>query len=95
MKVTPKDVEHIMKLAYLDLRGEEKEKMVKHFSRILEYFAKLKELDTENVEPLSHVIEESTPLREDEVKEGLSQEDVIAMAPEREGGYVKVPKIVE
>ncbi|KUK13767.1 MAG: Asp-tRNA(Asn)/Glu-tRNA(Gln) amidotransferase subunit GatC [Chloroflexi bacterium] len=95
MRVTIKDVKHIMKLAYLDLKGEEEEKMLKHFSRILEYFAKLQELDTANIEPLSHVIEESTPLREDEVKKGLSQRDVLSMAPEEEGGYVKVPKIVE
>ncbi len=94
MKVSRGDVEHIMKLAYLDLKGEEKEKMIHHFSRILEYFAKLQELDTANVEPLSHVIEESTPLRDDEVGEGLSQEDVLGMAPDKEGGYIKVPRIV-
>lgn len=95
MKVTLKDVEHVMKLAYLDLKGEEKEKMLRHFSRILEYFAKLQELDTTHVEPLSHVIEESTPLREDEVKGSLRQEEVLSMAPEKEFGYIKVPKIVE
>ncbi|MCS7232570.1 MAG: Asp-tRNA(Asn)/Glu-tRNA(Gln) amidotransferase subunit GatC [Synergistetes bacterium] len=95
MRVTMEDVEHVMKLANLDLKGEEKEKMLKHFSRILDYFTKLQELDTTQIEPLSHVIEESTPLREDEVREGLDQEDVLKMAPEREFGYIKVPRIVE
>lgn len=94
MKVSIGDVEHIMKLAYLDFKGEEKDKMLYHFSRILEYFAKLQELDTDDIEPLSHVIEASTPLREDEVKGGLSQDEVLSMAPEVEGGYVRVPRIV-
>ncbi len=94
MKISMKDVEHVMKLAYLDLKGEEKEKMLHHFNRILEYFAKLQELDTEGVEPLSHVIESSTPLRKDVVKTGLTQEDVLEMAPESEKGYIRVPRIV-
>ncbi|MCD6362467.1 MAG: Asp-tRNA(Asn)/Glu-tRNA(Gln) amidotransferase subunit GatC [Synergistetes bacterium] len=95
MKISMKDVEHVMKLAYLDLKGEEKERMLHHFNRILEHFAKLQELDTEKVEPLSHVIESSTPLRKDEIKESLPREEILKIAPETEKGYIKVPRIVE
>lgn len=95
MKISKKDVEHVAKLARLKLTWEEKEKFGKQLSEILEYVEKLNELDTEKVEPTSHVIPLQNVMREDRVKPSLPVEEVLGNAPAREGKYFKVPRIIE
>ncbi|MCK4325708.1 Asp-tRNA(Asn)/Glu-tRNA(Gln) amidotransferase subunit GatC [bacterium] len=95
MKISKKDVEHVAKLARLRLAEEEKEKFGKQLSEILEYVEKLNELDTEKVEPTSHVVPLKNVMREDEVRPSLPVEDVLRNAPVREGKYFKVPKIIQ
>ncbi|MCK4262278.1 Asp-tRNA(Asn)/Glu-tRNA(Gln) amidotransferase subunit GatC [bacterium] len=95
MKISKKDVEHVAKLARLRLAEEEKEKFGKQLSEILEYVKKLNELDTEKVEPTSHVVPLKNVMREDEVRPSLPVEDVLRNAPVREGKYFKVPKIIQ
>ena len=65
MSVTLKDVKHIAELARLEFSGEELESFTHQLNQILEYVEKLNELDTENVEPLSHPIEGNNIFRED------------------------------
>ena len=95
MKITKKDVEHVAKLARLRLTEEEKEKFGKQLSEVLEYVEKLNELDTTRIEPTSHVVALKNVMREDEVKPSLPAEEVLRNAPDREGKYFKVPKIIE
>ncbi|MCD5397907.1 Asp-tRNA(Asn)/Glu-tRNA(Gln) amidotransferase subunit GatC [candidate division NPL-UPA2 bacterium] len=95
MKISKKEVEHVAKLARLRLTDEEKNKFGKQLSRILEYVEKLNELDTEKVEPTSHVVSLPNVLREDEVKPSLPVEDVLSNAPDKKGNYFKVPRIIE
>lgn len=95
MKITKKEVEHVATLARLRLTEEETELYTKQLDNILSYIDKLNELDTTGIEPATHSMPITTPLREDEVKTSLTQEDALMNAPDRENGCFKVPKIIE
>ena len=94
MSVTIKDVEHVAKLARLEFTQAEKEKFTHQLNEILAYMEKLNELDTSNVEPLSHVIELNNVMREDEVKPSYPQEEMLKNAPDRTEKFFKVPKVI-
>ena len=94
MAITIKDVEHIAKLAKLEFTDEEKEKFTHQMNQILQYMDQLNLLDTSNVEPLSHVIELSNVFRADEVKPGVSTEEALKNAPEKNEQFFKVPKVI-
>lgn len=98
MPVTIKDVEHVAKLARLEFTEEEKEMFTRQLNKILEYMEKLNELDTSNVEPLSHVIELSPGkvgmFREDKARPSYPVEEVLKNAPSRTEKFFKVPKVI-
>lgn len=94
MKITVKDVEHIAKLAKLTLSDGEKEAYTQQMSDILQYMEKLNELDTSDVEPLSHVMEVTNAFRGDEPKESLPQEEALKNAPKSDGEFFVVPKVI-
>jgi len=94
MAITIKDVEHIAKLAKLEFTDAEKEKFTHQMNQILDYMEKLNTLDTSNVEPLSHVIELNNVFRADEVKPGVSTEEALKNAPEKNEQFFKVPKVI-
>jgi aspartyl-tRNA(Asn)/glutamyl-tRNA(Gln) amidotransferase subunit C len=94
MSVTLQDVERIAKLAKLEFSPDEMEKFARQFNEILSYIEQLNKLDTENVQPLSHVIELSNVFRHDEVKPGLSTDEALKNAPEKTGQHFKVPKVI-
>ena len=95
MAVTKKEVEKIAQLAKLKLSEKEKEKFTGQLNIILEYMEKLNELDTTEVEPLSHPLELSNVFREDKVKPSLPVEKALQNAPARSGNYFKVPKVIK
>jgi len=95
MSITLEQVEHIAKLAKLEFTQEEKERLRNELSRILEYMEKLNELDTSQVEPLSHTTEISNVFREDRVEASLPVEEALKNAPSRQGHFFKVPKVVK
>ncbi len=95
MSVTKKDVLYIANLANLRLKDEETEILVKDMNKILEYMHLLDEVDTSNIKPLNHVIELSSRLREDKVKEPLSHHDALKNAPDADSDYFRVPKVIE
>jgi aspartyl-tRNA(Asn)/glutamyl-tRNA(Gln) amidotransferase subunit C len=88
-------IEHLASLARLSLSDKESELFGTQIESILEYIDKLNELDTENVEPTSHVIEINNVLREDIRRESLSREDALMNAPDRTAKFFRVPKIIE
>ncbi len=94
MAVTIKDVEHIAELAKLEFSNEEKEMLMLQMNRILEYMEKLNTLDTESIEPLSHVLELSNVFRTDDVKGGVSTEEALKNAPSKSEQFFKVPKVI-
>ncbi|AEG15261.1 Aspartyl/glutamyl-tRNA(Asn/Gln) amidotransferase subunit C [Desulfofundulus kuznetsovii DSM 6115] len=92
--ITIKDVEHVALLARLELSEEEKQMYTKQLNAILEYAQMLNELNTDDIPPTAHVLPLKNVWREDEVGEHLPPEEVLANAPETEGQFFKVPRIV-
>lgn len=88
-----KDVEHVARLARLELTEEEKIKFSKQLGDILKYMEQLNEVDTTGVEPMNHPIDFSNVMRDDEVHYEQTREELMANAPEVEQDYFKVPKI--
>jgi aspartyl-tRNA(Asn)/glutamyl-tRNA(Gln) amidotransferase subunit C len=95
MKISKQEVEHVAKLARLELTDQEKEKLTDQLSNILTYVEKLNELDTKGVEPTAHVLDINNVMRNDEPRESLTQERALANAPDKAAGHYKVPKIIE
>ncbi len=94
MSVSRKDVEHIAELARLKFKDEELESFTNQLNEILTYVEKLNELDTENVEPLSHPVENSNVFRDDKVKPSVSKEEALKNAPEKDENFFSVPKVI-
>lgn len=94
MAVTKKDVEKIAELARLKFSEEELENFTPQMNEILSYMDKLNELDTENVNPLSHPVEQTNVFREDELKASISTEDALKNAPSKDEHHFKVPKVI-
>jgi len=94
-KITIKEVEHVANLARLEFSDEEKNKLAMHLAEILDYIDQLNKLDTENVEPTSHVIPVKNVVRPDVVKPSLKQDEALSNAPSNVEGLFEVPKIVE
>ena len=94
MAVTIKDVEYIADLARLKFSKEEIENFTKQLNQILEYMDKLNELDTANVEPLSHPVEGTNVFRDDKVEESINREEALKNAPESDEVFFKVPKVI-
>ena len=89
------DIDRVAALAKIKLEADEKSKLKSDLDTILNYIEKLKELDTKNVEPTSHVLNLENVYRKDEVKPTEVIKDVLNHAPHREGNFFKVPKIVD
>lgn len=94
MSVSRKEVEHIAELARLKFSKEELDGYTNQLNQILAYVDKLNELDTENVEPLSHPIENENILREDETKISTPRKDALKNATCNDGEFFKVPKVI-
>ncbi|MCE5171908.1 Asp-tRNA(Asn)/Glu-tRNA(Gln) amidotransferase subunit GatC [Paenibacillus profundus] len=95
MSIHVQDVEHVAKLARLNLSDEEKERYTEQLNAILKYAEKLNELNTDDVSPTTHVLPIRNVMREDEVRPSLPIEKVMANAPEEEDGQFKVPAVLE
>jgi aspartyl-tRNA(Asn)/glutamyl-tRNA(Gln) amidotransferase subunit C len=88
------DIHSIASLARLELSDEEKRRLGSQLGAILEYVKQLDELDTEDIEPTSHVVSLSTPCRADEVGDHLATEAALLNAPERDDDSFIVPQVL-
>jgi aspartyl-tRNA(Asn)/glutamyl-tRNA(Gln) amidotransferase subunit C len=95
MSITIKEVEHVANLARLELSSAEKEQFAGQLNAILKYAEKLNQLDTDGIEPTSHVLPLSNVMREDTVKSSWPIEKVLCNAPEEEDDQFKVPAVLE
>ena len=110
VKVTEKDVAYVADLANLELTSEERGRMLRDLNSILEYVDRLNELDTSNVPPMAQVSQRYAPgeskyaerfadaSREDileELRKSLPREVALANAPETDGAFFRVPKVIE
>ncbi len=84
-------VNHVARLARLELSDEEVERMALELSKVLDHIEKIRELDLDGVEPTSHVIDVVNALRADEPRPSLSREAALASAPEPVDGGFGVP----
>ena len=89
-------IDHISKLALLELTEEEKEKFSKQLGNIVSYFKKLEDLDTTDVEPTTHPIDGlKNVFREDIPWKSLSNEEALKNAQHKKDGYFKAPRILK
>jgi aspartyl-tRNA(Asn)/glutamyl-tRNA(Gln) amidotransferase subunit C len=111
MKVTEKDVNYVADLANLELTAQERAGMVRDLNSILDYIERLNELDTSNVEPMAQVSDRfgvgdsqrgserfAYAIREDVVeglRKSLPQEVALENAPDADGTFFRVPKVIE
>jgi aspartyl-tRNA(Asn)/glutamyl-tRNA(Gln) amidotransferase subunit C len=89
------DIEHVARLARLELTDEEKARLRDQLGVILENAAKVSEVATDDVPPTAYAIPRSNVLRPDEVTPSLTVQEVLSNAPEVEDDRFKVPKVVE
>lgn len=94
-KITDETMEYIGILAKLELDEAEREQAKIDISRMLEYMDSLNELNTDGIEPMSHIFSVTNVFREDEVSSQEDTEHILANAPERKETYFKVPKAVQ
>jgi aspartyl-tRNA(Asn)/glutamyl-tRNA(Gln) amidotransferase subunit C len=107
MKVTEKDVSYVADLANLDLTDQERQRMLKDLNSILGYIDRLNELDTTNVPPMAQISDtfgrlgtassdkSTEPLREDVLIPCLPHAEAMKNAPETDGDFFKVPRVIE
>ena len=88
-------IEYVGILAKLELSEKEREEAKKDMGRMLDYIDTLNELDTDEVEPMSHVFPIHNVFREDVVTNGDDRDNILKNAPEKKDGAFKVPKTVE
>ena len=89
------DVRYLANLARLSVTDEEVEKFQKQLGQIVEHVGKIAELDLSGIEPTAHAHPVQNVFREDEVRECLDREDVLANAPSQQQAQFKVPQIIE
>jgi len=94
MKITKDEVEHVAHLARLNLSNKELVMMTEQLDNILSYIEKLKELDTENIEPTTHAFSISNAFRDDIVEDSLSQQSALANCQKQDGECFVVPRII-
>ncbi|MEW5843918.1 MAG: Asp-tRNA(Asn)/Glu-tRNA(Gln) amidotransferase subunit GatC [Bacteroidota bacterium] len=94
MAVTKENVEYIAALARLKFNDVELENYTHQLNDILKYVEKLNELNTDDVEPLSHPVENTNVFREDKLKPSISTEEALKNAPNRTDEFFKVPKVI-
>ncbi len=88
-------IQYVASLAKLSLTEEEKARLGKEFERILEYMNTMDELDTEGIEPMSHVLPVKNVFREDVITNGDDRDQLLVNAPFQKDGSFLVPKTVE
>lgn len=93
-KISDETIEYVGILAKLELSGKEKEQAKRDMESMLDYIDKLNELDTEGVEPMSHIFPVHNVFREDVVEHADDRENMLKNAPAVKGGSYKVPKTV-
>jgi aspartyl-tRNA(Asn)/glutamyl-tRNA(Gln) amidotransferase subunit C len=94
MKITADQVQHVARLARLQIDPEAMEKLASELATILTYVDKLNEVDTEGVPPTSHAIELINAFRDDVVHAHLPREQALGNAPSQDEGSFVVPKVI-
>ena len=94
-RITRRDVEYIAGLAQLELDDAAKDRLTSELDTILEYVDKLRELNTDTVEPMMHALPITNVFRADEVRASLDRDVALRTAPSHDGEYFIVPRILD
>jgi aspartyl-tRNA(Asn)/glutamyl-tRNA(Gln) amidotransferase subunit C len=94
-RIRLEEVEHVARLARLDLASDEKERMRSQLDVILGYVDKLREVDIDGIEPTTHAVPLVNVVRDDEVRPSYPVDAMLANAPDAEADAFRVPKILE
>lgn len=95
MQVDKETLHKVAHLARLNIKPEEETKLLNDMSEILTWVNKLEEVDTEGVEPLTHMTAEVNAMRPDKATQTINREDALKNAPEKDDKFFKVPKVLK
>ena len=95
MSIDNKTVRKVSKLAKIRINEQEEKKLIEELNNILGWVDELKKVDTEKIEPMLSVFNESMVMREDKASSEISNDLVLKNAPESQSGFFVVPKVVE
>lgn len=95
MSIDKETLYKVAHLARLNIKPEEEQNLQKDMSEILDWVDKLREVNTEGVEPLMHMTEEMNVLRKDEVEASLDKNKALKNAPQTDGEHFQVPKVLK
>jgi aspartyl-tRNA(Asn)/glutamyl-tRNA(Gln) amidotransferase subunit C len=93
-RIDPEIIRHIASLSRIHIDAESIPELAEQFGKIIAYFDKLNELETADIEPMTGAVEQSDVLRADSRQASLAREKGLSNAPEQEGGFFKVPKVL-
>ena len=94
MKIDQETLHKIAHLARLEIKSEEEAPMLKKLEGVLNWMEQLNEIDTDNVQPLTHMTQELNVFREDEPKITITREEGLSNAPKQDGTYFRVSKVM-
>ncbi|SFF11737.1 Asp-tRNA(Asn)/Glu-tRNA(Gln) amidotransferase subunit GatC [Thermoflexibacter ruber] len=95
MQINKETLQKIAHLSRLEITEQDEQKMIDSLNEIIAWVQKLEEVDTTNVEPLTHLTEEVNAFRDDIVLPPLSHEKGLLNAPKKDADYFRVPKVVD
>jgi aspartyl-tRNA(Asn)/glutamyl-tRNA(Gln) amidotransferase subunit C len=95
MDINDETIDRLCDLAKLEFKGEERTAIKQDLSRILSYFEKLNQIDTNGVEPLIFMTDAQNILREDKPATSIQREDALKNAPSKDSDYFRVPKFLD
>ena len=95
MSISKDEIEHVARLARLALTEEEQSRMQDELGAVFEHIGKLNELDTSEVEPTYHAVEMSNVMRDDVARPSPPLDEVLKNAPQRQGSFFLVPRILD
>ena len=95
MKIDTKVVDELAHLARLSYENEAKQEIVTELNKIIAFVEKLDEINTDGIEPLIYMVDETNITREDVMKQNVSQDEGLKNAPKKDSDYFRVPKVIE
>ena len=95
MKIDSKTVDKLAELARLEFDEASRNEIVNDLNRIVSFVEKLNEIDTSSVEPLIYLTDTTNSMRNDEVRQVITQQEALKNEPKRDSDYIKVPKVID
>jgi aspartyl-tRNA(Asn)/glutamyl-tRNA(Gln) amidotransferase subunit C len=94
-EITKEQVKHVANLARLEISDEEASMFTEHLSSIITFAEQLNEIDTDGIEPTTHVLDLKNVMRKDEPRQWITREEALKNAPDHKDGQYRVPSILE